>query len=113
MSRLAALNPAVHEESPNVLDAKFWEMALSSQPQGEEHEKALAELLAELACSSNSAPFVARGLIRNDRLKAAGAQFANVADQLRKGRSDPAACPGVKGFTDKDWDRLSELSPNR
>ena len=26
----------------------------------------------------------------------------SVADRLRKGKSDQATCPGVKGFTDED-----------
>src|SRR5262249_43593152 len=52
-----------------------------------------------------------RGLIRNFRqLESRGSQVAAVADRLYEGKSDPTACPGVKGFTDDDWASLSKLS---
>ena len=66
--------------------------------------KRLTDYLVQLACSADAAPHVARGLIRNGRIWATGAQIAMIiADRLRKGRTDPAACPGVRGFTDEDY----------
>jgi uncharacterized protein YjbI with pentapeptide repeats len=56
-------------------------------------------------------PHVARGLIRYGRIWFAGAQVtAAVADKLQKGKSDPSACPGVDGFTEKDWKGLDALA---
>jgi Phage integrase family len=43
------------------------------------------------------------------RFKATGTQLAAVAERLRRGKSDPTACPGVIGFTNGDWAGLDEL----
>jgi hypothetical protein len=101
------------EPQVDVLDAAFWNKAHSSQPKGEESERRLAEFLAELACSSDeeSSPYVARGLLRNltslrDDLPSTRQFFTN---QLRQGKSDRTACPGVDGFTENDWALLDEL----
>ena len=72
-------------------------------------QKRLTHNLVELACSAASAPHVARGLLRNRRIAATGAEIGTVADRLRKGRTDPTTCPGVKGFTDEDWAELDKL----
>jgi hypothetical protein len=66
-----------------------------------------------LVCSSDedSSPYVARGLpqnltqMREDQMSTQ--QF--ITNQLRKGKSDGTACPGVNGFTDYDWASLDEL----
>ena len=76
---------------------------------GEEREKQLAAFLADLACLRDAAPYVARGLIENGRLRSTGLQVAAVADRLRKGKPDPSGCPGAKGFTDDDWAQLDQL----
>src|SRR5262249_27558850 len=108
---LLALDPA--KEPEDVIKAQFWNDAVSAPLQGEEREKQLAAFLAALGCSSDGAPYVARGLIRNVlKLRSTGSHVAVVADRLYKGKSDPLACPGVKGFTDDDWANLSELSPD-
>lgn len=113
---LSSLDPDLNEPK-DLLTAEFWENARSRQPQGEIREKNLAAFLADLACldepslliSTGAAPYLARGLLKYDRMKAIGTQIATVADRLRKGKSDPAACPGVKGFTDEDWALLTKL----
>ena len=93
-----------------VLDANFWKTAYLSQPQGEEMKRRRGAFLADLACSSGSAPYVARGLLRNQRVNSTGGQL--FADRLHKGKSDPTACPGVNGFTEEDWAELSKLVLN-
>jgi hypothetical protein len=72
-------------------------------------EKQLAAFLADLACVTDAAPHVARGLVQNDRLRSMGLQVAAIAERLRKGKSDPSTCPGVTGFTDDDWAKLDQL----
>jgi hypothetical protein len=114
---LSALDPAAGRE--DVIKAQFWTDALSAPPRGEEREEQLATFLADLACLGrpappigppvDAAPYVARGLIENGRLRSTGSQVAAVADRLRKGKSDPSACPGVRGFTDNDWAELHQL----
>jgi hypothetical protein len=77
--------------------------------------KHLAEYLVTLACSPDAspyvadAPYIARGLIRNERLEAAGMEIATVADRLRRGKADPKTCRGVVGFTEMDWAQLDEI----
>ena len=92
MKRLTAVDPS-EREPKDTLDSSFW----SRQPQGEDRQR--VAFLAHLACtSSDAALYVSLG--RN--LNATGAQI--LANELRKGQSDPNACPGVKvGFTNQDW----------
>jgi hypothetical protein len=115
LQRRSVLDPAA-EEPKDVIKAQFWNEAFSAPPQGEGREKQLAAL----GCSSDGAPYVARSLIRNVLLlrilpvlpPPTPSQVAALADRLYKGKSNPTACPGVKGFTDEDWANLSKLSPD-
>ena len=104
--RLSVLDPAL-DEPEHVIIAEFWKNSISTLPQGEERQKVRAAFLANLGCASESAPYVARGLIYG-RAPAVGKQVAIFRDSLRKGRSEPSACPGVKGFTDDDWAALAK-----
>jgi uncharacterized protein YjbI with pentapeptide repeats len=107
--RLSALDPAPENEPKNLINAEFWKKASLAPPQSEERNKRTVALLTDLACSSNGAPYVARGLLRNGRMKATGSQIAAVAARVRKGKSDQAACLGVKDFTDEDWESFDAL----
>ena len=75
----------------------------SSQPQGEEVRGTRSKFLAYLACLEDSAPYVARGLLQI--LQPKDSQFLDAdgrklfTDRLLKGKSDPTACPEVRGFT--------------
>lgn len=105
--------PAPH----NVTPAGVW----TKQNPG---SKDLAEFLADLACrllSGNSPseeqssfvtpmeqPYIARGLLTNGRLIATGRDITIFADRARAGRTNPSACPGVAGFTDRDWALLDD-----
>jgi uncharacterized protein YjbI with pentapeptide repeats len=104
-TRLAALDP--EKEPRDAIAKNFW---TRSTPISEEENKKLATFLADLACSSSGAPFVARGLLQNRRVSAAEPQIASVADRLLKGKSDLTACPGIRGFTREDWTKLDELT---
>jgi uncharacterized protein YjbI with pentapeptide repeats len=114
--RLAVLNPASKSGRKNATKAETWKPADLSA-------KRLAELLAKVACGwrkdADDAEAqldaqvdvrVVRGLVRNGRLAAAGDQAAIVAEALRKGRTDPASCPGAAGATDADWAALDALT---
>jgi hypothetical protein len=68
-----------------------------------------------ICCDALWAPYVAVGLIRNLEsadnrgfLDAGGLKL--FTDRLLRGKSDPTACPGVRGVVDADWTNLSELS---
>jgi len=116
--RLAVLNPAVRIGAKDLTDAKVWTKTTPSPKQ-------LAEFLAKVACGLRTDKadldnpvdtrvdaHVARGLMHNGRLAAAGDQMTIFADALRKGRADPAACPGIAGFADADWAALDSLTAN-
>jgi hypothetical protein len=108
---LSVLDPAAEKEPKDVIKAQFWNEALSALPQGEEREKQLAAFLIDLGCSSDGAPYVARGLIRNGLLlQSMGSQIAAVVDRFYKGKSNPTACLGVNGLTNEDWANLSKLN---
>jgi uncharacterized protein YjbI with pentapeptide repeats len=114
--RLAVLNPASKSGRKNATKAETWKRADLSP-------KRLAELLARVACGWRKEADdtealldaqvdvrVVRGLVRNGRLAAVGDQAAIVAEALRKGRADPASCPGAAGATDADWAALDALA---
>jgi hypothetical protein len=118
IERLAVLDP--EKELQDVLDQHYWDEAQASQLQGEEVRRERAMFLADLACLGVSAPYVARGLLRNlklgekprgdpELLDAGGLKL--FTDRLLKGKSDPTTCPGVRGLTDTDWADLSKLRP--
>jgi hypothetical protein len=107
--RLSALDPVPENEPKNLINAEFWKKASSAPPQSKERNRRTVAFLADLACSSNGAPYVGRGLLRNGRMEATGSQIAAVAARLRKGKSEQAACSGVKDFTDEDWASLDGL----
>jgi uncharacterized protein YjbI with pentapeptide repeats len=104
MARLSVLDPAPEKIPKDIITGKFWNEVLSAAPQREKR----AAFLGNLGCLNNSAPYIARGLIRMFRLDL-GSPAAEFAEQLRKGKSDQSACPGVNGFTDQDWAELDEL----
>ena len=111
--RLAVLNPASKNGRKNATKSETWKRTDPSA-------KRLAELLARVACGwrkdaeaqldAQVDVRVVRGLARNGRLAAAGDQAAIVAEALRKGRADPASCPGAAGATDADWAALDALA---
>ena len=127
---LAVLDPTCRKEQEDLLDQGYWERTRSSQPQGKEFWGKRAWFLADLACLEDSAPYVARGLgeiLQKDPLQTeqkdplqTDSQFLDFfldaggrklfTDRLLKGKSDPTACPGVRGFTDTDWANLSKLT---
>jgi len=114
IEHLAMLDPT--GEPAEVLDQRFWDMAHSSQPKGEEVWIKRATLLADLACLEDSAPYVARRVLRNFKPRFTEAEFLDASgrklftDRLLKGKSDPTACLGIRDFTDEDWADLSKLS---
>jgi uncharacterized protein YjbI with pentapeptide repeats len=82
-------------------------------PQGSDvRARRLATILVRLVCPEQpfelrlALPYIARGVIRNGRVAATGANVTIVADALRQGKANLAACPGVEGFTTKDWRNL-------
>jgi hypothetical protein len=111
--RLAVLDPTGKKEPENVLDQRYWDSF--SQPEGEEVRRERVMFLADLACLADSAPYVARGLLRNLQRKG-DSEFLDAGglklftDRLLKGKSNPTACPGVRSFTDADWAGLSKLT---
>jgi Pentapeptide repeats (8 copies) len=68
-----------------------------------------AHIIARLACAAAGAPHVARGLLRNDRLRDTRHYLHDIAAHMQKAKTDAAACPGVNGFLDADWQQLGEL----
>jgi hypothetical protein len=81
---------------------KRWDAAQTQSPSSNLYQAKLKEILIEDACAREYAPHVARGLLRNGRLRAVGGYIHDLADRLKK-------CPGTNGFTDKDWTDLEEL----
>jgi hypothetical protein len=67
--------------------------------QARDFEKDIAEYLTDLACTSTAIPFVARGLILSERLKATGPYLPRVFDKLKNSET----CPGAKGLRAKDF----------
>jgi hypothetical protein len=113
--RLAALDPDPPKETElnDLISVQSWGKASPAAPQ-------LAAFLAELACRKKSAPYVARGLVRNVAARKQSGLMVNEAaeerarisvavDRLRQGKSDLVACPGAAGFAEKDWETLDAV----
>jgi len=107
--RLSVLDPQEAKEPENVFKVEVWIKTLSPSLLDEKREEKLAAFFADLGCSKDAAPYVARGLIQNGRLRSIGSQIGAVAARLRNGRFNPSACPGVEGLTEEDWAKLDEL----
>jgi uncharacterized caspase-like protein len=107
--RLSVLDPQEAKEPENVFKVEVWIKALSPSLQDEKREEKLAAFFADLGCSKDAAPYVARGLIQHGRLRSIGSQIGVVAARLRNGNFNPSACPGVEGLTEEDWAKLDEL----
>jgi hypothetical protein len=115
--RLSVLEPVPEAAPKAAIGAEDWKTIASEQLPGEERSKALGRFLANLACSGDAAPYVARGLVENRGLDPDydSALLGILAGRLREGRSNQVACPGVKGFNDADWaylDGIAGPAPN-
>jgi hypothetical protein len=77
---------------------------------GAKHHRRLAEILGDLACGPDGAPYLAIGLIRHGRLAALGDQLEGVRNRMKDGRKKPDDCKGVAGFTEADWRALDAIS---
>ena len=89
----------------------FWKKVVSEYKNAIERSRGdwntkYVSALADLACAGRPL-FVVRELIGLAR----GEQASIFGDRLRKGVSDPAACPGVKDFTILEWNALEQVAP--
>jgi uncharacterized protein YjbI with pentapeptide repeats len=112
--RLSVLDP-MQKTTRTVVSRGFWLWKAEPSKDEKAGEK-LTTVLGDLACSG---PDIALGLLakimssqivfRNGRTSFTASEVTTIAERLRKGKSDPTACPGVNGFTNQDWSRLDEL----
>ena len=93
--RLSALDPDPENEPKDSISAEFWERASSAPPHSKERTVAF---LTDLACSSNGAPYVARGLLRNGRIEATGSEILAFAAQTAKRQVRPGRLLGRQGL---------------
>jgi uncharacterized protein YjbI with pentapeptide repeats len=112
-ARFARLEPKPdHQE---VADQPKWgglaEISRALDPDGAQYRRRLADRLSDLACDAEGAPYVARGLVRNDLFSRLGDHFDGVRNRLKNGRNKPETCPGVAGFTEGDWRALEAIKP--
>ena len=100
-ARISALDPK--KEPEGIIEGTYWMSEFTSSTGRQIN---LAAFLTDLVCSS-SGPDVARGLLRNGRILATGAQITVFAKTLQSRRADPTDCPGVTGLTQQDWATLT------
>jgi len=75
-----------------------------------DYKKKAAAFIVKLACASTDGPFVARRLILNRRLAAAGPGLNEAAARLKS--ADRKDCPGGIGLTQYEIERLDSLVKN-
>jgi uncharacterized protein YjbI with pentapeptide repeats len=101
----------------NFLAPAFWPKAMSASPENK-HQSTIPPLLLELACAAESAPYTARGLVAQGAhiitrlgfdLSELIIRLKNLTEKLHRAKSELAACAGVKGFSEKDWDALDRV----
>jgi uncharacterized protein YjbI with pentapeptide repeats len=118
IERFARLKPHFQTADQDARDDKGWKGLADSDkardPTGVEHRRRLATILGDLACGSDGAPYVARGLVGQlpfySRLAWLGDQLEGVRNRMKAGREKPDACKGVAGFTEDDWRALDALN---
>jgi uncharacterized protein YjbI with pentapeptide repeats len=99
-ARLSVLDPVGYSHTKDEIDKVAWQTdpAARGIPLSK-HTKARAKLLRDLACNSDAAPHVARGLLRND---------ARSIEQPTAGKQiSEKACPGSIGLTARDLRTLA------
>ena len=115
--RFARLKPPQTTEQDASDQAEWAELAkrsLALDPDGGQYRHRLVTILGDLACAPDAAPYVARGLVGNElpsRLPSLGDQLESVRTRMKEGRRTPETCPGVTGFTEKDWRALEAITP--
>jgi hypothetical protein len=67
----------------------------------------VTQFLSDLACAPENAPYVARGLIHNNRLFATGRYLREVAEKLKNPKDK--GCRGAEGLTSGDLADLNFL----
>jgi hypothetical protein len=99
------------EARPGTVTPEFWTEAQAQQVPGEAREQAMANLFRALLADGAPAPFVARGLIKNGRLAAAGrrveALWRDIEASAKVGPGEQPPLPGAVGLD------LSELEDSR
>ena len=92
-----------------IIENVFRDAIHTSQTHADEVEQQYADFIGDLACSPALQPYVARGLIANGRFEATGNHIQSIVKKMRKAMTAPQECPGVRGFTDEDWEHLTRL----
>lgn len=113
--RFARLAPNFQTNEQDASDQARWgeleQQSLASDPDDAKHRRRLAKILGDLVCQANSAPYLAIGLIRYNRLASLGDQLDVVRARMEEGRKNPEKCPGVVGFTEGEWRQLDLIKP--
>jgi uncharacterized protein YjbI with pentapeptide repeats len=116
VARFDRLKPNSQTDEHDAADGQKWKTSeegyRSRDPQGAHHRRYLAAFLGDLACGSGDAPYVARGLIKSDRLASLGDELEAVRRRMKDGREKLDMCRGVAGFTEDDWRKLDAIKPN-
>jgi len=107
LKRLSTIGP--NPDMANVVGEEFWLKLTRESPFGEQFAKGRAAFFIDLACAKGSAPYVARGIIRNQLGFAPWFRNALFADKLQMIRLQHDTCPGAKLFTEQDWALLDKL----
>ena len=103
VGRLARLDPTV-PDSQEWVDAKAaW--AKAPKDVSPERQQLVANWLIEFICQAESAPYLARGVIRNGTIQMAGNKLSLIAERLRNEKG----CAGAKGLTSDDLTFLANL----
>jgi uncharacterized protein YjbI with pentapeptide repeats len=73
----------------------------------------IADRLASLACATEDAPHIARGLIRQLSLSTGFRDPGAVARSIAEGLSKVESCPGARSLTDDDRAQLARIATGR
>jgi uncharacterized protein YjbI with pentapeptide repeats len=98
--RLAVLRPSAWPPERDVENTSFWKQQIT-----EVSQRDLAAFLATLGCAKEGSPYVARSLIWNERITAAGPHAAEIEARFL----DPKECPGASDLTDDNKRALHEI----
>ena len=115
--RLARLEPNARKPTRDLQDVFFWLKMKIKSPDKAAYQRHLASFLKQLACDPEDrpfvaeGPFVAQGIVLNDRIKSTGPRAPAFAEQLLT--ASEKTCPGAVGISENAKAALRSIIKNR
>ncbi len=114
IARFERLKTGFRTPEEDIADIAQWqgwaEMSQTLDPEGNRNRRVVATIFGDLACDKYVNSDVVFGLMKNLKdWSFPTDERDDFRSRMRVRSKNPAACPGVAGFTDADWRRLDAV----